>query len=575
MNVAGWLTLKTKVDTDDFDSQIKYIETQLEDIEYKLKQADMGFEVGDTVKLEAQYEKLYNQLTKLKQKQDDINNINLSNLQKQIDKSEKGISKVIKRMGKWALAVFTIESAYGFVRQSISTLSQYNEKIAADIQYIRYAMASALQPIIEKFISLVYRLLQYINYIAQAWFGVNLFANASADAMNKSAKSAKEMKKSLAGFDEMNTVSSANSNTGATGAAGVDLSNMQGKIPGWLQWLGDNKEVIVGALFGIASGIAAMKISDLVVKLGLVEKGLTGIQTLGIGVIIAGIVLLIQDVIDCIKDPSWENIVAILGDMAIVIGGIMLLMGNWWGLLVSIIGLIVKLVVENWDKIKGTLGTVGSWIYTNIIQPIYNFFEPLFSFFVNLFTKIWNNVKTIVSNFVTIFTSVFSAIKKVFSPIVNFFGDLWNKIKDKLKSWGAKIGDIVGNAFKTVINSVLKTIENVINTPIKAINKLIGVINKVPGIELSKLQTFSLPRLKTGGIVNLPSRGVPVGGAIAGEAGAEGVIPLTNSQAMEELGSAIGRYITINLTNNTNLDGRTIARQQSKVQANRNFAMNR
>ena len=31
----------------------------------------------------------------------------------------------------------------------------------------------------------------------------------------------------------------------------------------------------------------------------------------------------------------------------------------------------------------------------------------------------------------------------------------------------------------------------------------------------------------------------------------------------------------INLTNNTNLDGRTIMRQQSKVQANRNFAMNR
>lgn len=86
---------------------------------------------------------------------------------------------------------------------------------------------------------------------------------------------------------------------------------------------------------------------------------------------------------------------------------------------------------------------------------------------------------------------------------------------------------------------------------------------------------ISFPKLAVGGIVNNPGRGVPVGKAIAGEVSKEGVIPLTDSQAMEELGSAIGRYITINLTNNTNLDGKTIARQQNKISANKEFAMNR
>ena len=118
---------------------------------------------------------------------------------------------------------------------------------------------------------------------------------------------------------------------------------------------------------------------------------------------------------------------------------------------------------------------------------------------------------------------------------------------------------------------------NSINTIISPVRKLITSVGKVMGknwsMDIVKIPTIRY--LKSGGIVNLPGKGVPIGGAYGGEAGKEGVLPLTDSQAMEELGSAIGRYITINLTNNTNLDGKTIARHQSKIQANRNFAMNR
>lgn len=97
------------------------------------------------------------------------------------------------------------------------------------------------------------------------------------------------------------------------------------------------------------------------------------------------------------------------------------------------------------------------------------------------------------------------------------------------------------------------------------------------GINLGTLPTFTLPRmpLKVGGIVNLPSRGVPIGGAYAGEAGAEGVIPLTDSQAMETLGEAIGRYITINANIVNNMNGRTISRQLQQIQGNQDFAYNR
>ena len=62
MGYDGSVTIRALVETKSFDAQIEYIEKQLEEIEYKLKQADMGFEVGDVAKLEAQYEKLKNEI---------------------------------------------------------------------------------------------------------------------------------------------------------------------------------------------------------------------------------------------------------------------------------------------------------------------------------------------------------------------------------------------------------------------------------------------------------------------------------------------------------------------------------
>ena len=61
----GYVTIGTELDTKSFDKQIDYVKSQLDDIEDKLKKADMGFEVGDTKKLEAQYEKLTDKLRNL------------------------------------------------------------------------------------------------------------------------------------------------------------------------------------------------------------------------------------------------------------------------------------------------------------------------------------------------------------------------------------------------------------------------------------------------------------------------------------------------------------------------------
>ena len=95
------------------------------------------------------------------------------------------------------------------------------------------------------------------------------------------------------------------------------------------------------------------------------------------------------------------------------------------------------------------------------------------------------------------------------------------------------------------------------------------------GKHAAKGAIVTYPKLGIGGIVNRPGIGVPIGGAITGERGAEGVIPLTDSQQMALLGEAIGRYITINANITNTMNGRVISRELQKVQNDSDFAYNR
>ena len=61
----------------------------------------------------------------------------------------------------------------------------------------------------------------------------------------------------------------------------------------------------------------------------------------------------------------------------------------------------------------------------------------------------------------------------------------------------------------------------------------------MPGIRLGKLQTFRLPRLARGGIVNNPGPGVMMGNYVAGERGAEAILPLKNSAFVKDFAKQV------------------------------------
>lgn len=273
------------------------------------------------------------------------------------DKIKQGISDVkneseniIKKVAKWGLAIFSIRSAYMLVRQAVSSLSQYNEQIGTDIQYIRFALASMLQPVIEAIIKLVYKLLAYIGYIAKAWFGVNLFANASAKAFQKvnkgvkdTNKEAKKLQKTLAGFDEMNVLQENGSVGTGGGGGGIslptnDLSDLMKDVdvPDWIKWIADNGELVKNIIIGIGVAIAGLKLAQLLLQLSGFGKtflemftGLSKIGQLaqagfivGIAVALVGIYNTIKSVIAFIKDPSWSNFFGILNSLSTALMGV-------------------------------------------------------------------------------------------------------------------------------------------------------------------------------------------------------------------------------------------------------------
>ena len=584
--------LAVSVDTPEYAN----VKAQIADMKQKYAQA-----TAEIDKQNPKIEKVYSKLDKIKAKQTEnnakiqqfkskIESIKANNIKSSIDGIGKSITGQISKIGKMAMAVVGIRTAWSAVRSAVNLVSQYNPQISADLQYMGYCIANIVAPAVQWLTRLLYTALSYINAIMQAWFGINIFANSSAKAFKKmqssaggTAKSAKEIQKSLQGFDEMNVLSdNSNDSSGGSGIAtpSMDLSNMQGEIPEWLKWIIDNKDLILSVISGITVGLLAWKL------------GLDGIKALGIGVLISGIVYTIQSLISYLNDGSWENFGKIIQGIGVALLGLAIVIGSVPLAVAGAITLIVGTIVKYWEQIKAFLQNGIDWLtgksdwvhemFGDTIGNIYDMFVNNLQNLLNLFDSIFTMVKGIFDGFIMFIKGVFTGdwkmawegIKKIFTSIwegiKGVFFAVWNQIKNVVATVGKTVGNIIANTFKAVVNGVLRAIESILNFPIKSINRLIGVINNVPGINLGYLSTFNLPRLAKGGIISQPTQ------AIIGEAGREAVVPLENNmewldiladKLASKIGGNGGSYIIY-------MDGRVIQRGIAKRQQELAFARN-
>ncbi len=334
----------------------------------------------------------------------------------------------------------------------------------------------------------------------------------------------------------------------------------------------------IAAYIGYTTALKVMK--DGWTALTVVTKAQAAAQTLlntvmnanPIGILIAAITALVAAFVmlwnNCESFRNfwiglWENIKAIAEP---IIEGIVTAFQTAWETIKGVWATVSAFFSQVWEGIKTVFAPVAdffstlfgnaftlikdvwllaSFFFQTVWDAIKAIFEPVLEFFSGIFSGAWDAIKLIWDAVSGYFSSLWEGVKNIFSPVVNFFKNvfsdawkaiknvfnsvgsffkgIWNTIKGVFTNIGQKAGDAIGGAFKSAINAVLRTVENVLNAPIKAINSLLGTINKVPGINLSKLDTFDLPRLAKGGVV----RGATL--AEIGEDGAEAIVPLENN----------------------------------------------
>lgn len=548
-------------------------------------------------------EKVYSKLDKIKTKQTEnntkiqqfkskIESIKANNIKSSIDGIGKSITGQISKIGKMAMAVVGIRTAWSAVRSAVNLVSQYNPQISADLQYMAYCIANIVAPAVQWLTRLLYTALSYINAIMQAWFGINIFANSSAKAFKKmqssaggTAKSAKEIQKSLQGFDEMNVLSNnSNDSSGGSGIAtpSMDLSNMQGEIPEWLKWIIDNKDLILSVISGITVGLLAWKL------------GLDGIKALGIGVLISGIVYTIQSLISYLNDGSWENFGKIIQGIGVALLGLAIIIGSVPVAVAGAITLIVGTIVKYWEQIKAFLQNGIDWLVSKtdwvrdnfgiVGETIYNIFTSLLQGLLNIFDSLFTAIKGIFDGIIKFIKGVFTGNwKQAWEGIKDIFFSVWNGIKGIVSSVWQFIKSVIYsllNLVKGIVNTVWGVIKGLINLIIGGINALIRGMNRlsftapdwVPGIGGKRwgVNIPQIPRLAKGGIISQPTQ------AIIGEAGREAVVPLENNmewldiladKLASKIGGNGGSYIIY-------MDGRVIQRGIAKRQQELAFARN-
>lgn len=261
----------------------------------------------------------------------------------------------------------------------------------------------------------------------------------------------------------------------------------------------------------------------------------------------------------------WESIKTIFAPVV-----------EWFGNLFSTI----------WNSIVSVFSAVGSWVYDNIIAPVANFFKGLWEGIVSAFhtvidpwieiikraaTLVYNTIIVPIKNF---FTDLWNSIVGIFSkvsgwftdniatPIKNIFSNIWNAMKNgasnawegiksvfsKVTDWfknifskawqavknvfstGGKIFDGIKdgivNAFKTVVNAIIRGINKVIKVPFDGINWALEKIRGISilGVEpfgwISTINTPQIPELEKGGVLKKGQVGLLEG------KGDEAVVPL-------------------------------------------------
>ncbi|ATP40696.1 hypothetical protein CSE16_11910 [Solibacillus sp. R5-41] len=211
-----------------------------------------------------------------------------------------------------------------------------------------------------------------------------------------------------------------------------------------------------------------------------------------------------------------------------------------------------------WDKhLKGVVDEVVKFVLKLVdaaLDILNKFILPVINYLVKelgpTFTTVFNLVVSIIGTAVGLIADLIKSLLQILGGLIKFIvgaftGD-WRKAWDGVVSVFDGIVTGISGIFKSVlnltidiVNAAISGIFNGINRVISSVNDLVGA---VPGIDI-KINPISpprIPKLARGGIVDGATN---FGNYIAGEAGAEMIVPLENTPFVDKLASALGTAV--------------------------------
>lgn len=470
--------------------QQEYLKSKIEDLKYLLSQADMGFEVGDTLKIEADIEKLENRLKKLqnqgrntgeeissafdkikaKIKSAGTHIASLGSKFKATLSSSKGLGKSftstfnngIKSIKRFAMGLLSVRTAVSMVSKAMQSYLSYDTQLSNSIQNCWNVLGSLLAPILEFVISLFSKAVSYVNAFVEALTGINLVARANKKALDSQAKSTKKLSDTQSSLDEFHTVSTDTGSGNDNKPITVEPVDMD-KLDFLFDWI-DKAKKLLATLFDPIKEAWDNKGKAFIDSL---KNAFEGIKSLGIAVFSS----IFEVWTNGTGQKIVENILEMWTNVFNIVGALSQALANAWnnaGNGTAIIQAIADIFIGIQDIVNSIANSLLNWVMSDNFQSALN---VVLGILADLFGYAQEIMAWIVTMYETYLAPVVDKVLDCISRIIIAIGSVWEFLKPIIDT----IIDVIMNVLEPVIDGLCGIIGGIIDA-------LSGVMDFITGV---------------------------------------------------------------------------------------------
>lgn len=477
--------------------QQDYLRTKIEDLKDLLAKADMGFEVGDTMKIEADIERLENRLRKLqsqgqntgkeissafdkikaKIKSAGTHLAGLGGKFKNALSGSKNLGKTftstfnngIKSIKRFAMGLLSVRTAVSMVSKAMQSYLSYDTQLSNSIQNCWNVLGSLLAPILEFVISLFSKAVSYVNAFVEALTGINLVARANKKALDSQAKSTKKLSDTQSSLDEFHTVSTDTGSGNDNKPITVEPVDMD-KLDFLFDWI-DKAKKLLATLFDPIKEAWDNKGKAFIDSL---KNAFEGIKSLGIAVFSS----IFEVWTNGTGQKIVENILEMWTNVFNIVGALSQALANAWnnaGNGTAIIQAIADIFIGIQDIVKSIANSLLNWVMSDNFQSALN---VVLGILADLFGYAQEIMAWVVTMYETYLAPVVDKVLDCISRIIIAIGSVWEFLKPIIDT----IIDVIMNVLEPVIDGLCGIIGGIIDALSGVMDFITGVFNTIGAI---------------------------------------------------------------------------------------------